>query len=370
MEFLKLMDNWNGYVPLRRNLIKPDEVEKFTALMLNESRMPSFRHQYLLQEVITTDRFPDLLGFTLEREILARYKAAVADWRTYVKVRNKPNFNTFEIHEVGGNDNILPEVPQKGEYSTTPPTDTKYEGKLKKYGRQFDISWESIVNDVLGAFSDIPERFAEACVRTEAILVTRAIASATGPNAGLFATAGVTNAGVLPLTIANLATTLMLMAMQTDANGEPILVRGVHLVVPPALELTARAILTSALVQWTEVAAGAGIPVPTANVLPQYGLKLHVDPYLPIVDTSANNDGTWYVFADPAIAPAIQADYLRGFETPEICMKASNKVGVGGAGEYNAMSGDFESDNIMYRVRDVFTATQLNPRYAYAQVHT
>jgi len=199
-------------------------------------------------------------------------------------------------------------------------------------------------------------------------LATSTVASATGPNANLFAVTGVTNAGVLPLTIANLQTTLQLMAAQTDANGEPILCRGVHLVVPPALELTARAILTSALVQWTEVGAGGGIPVPTANVIPQYGLQLHVDPYLPIVDTSANNGGTWYVFADPSLGSAIEADFLRGFETPEICMKASDKVLVGGAA-IDPFSGDFATDNVFFRVRHVFGTLALNPRYAYAQVY-
>lgn len=365
MEFLKLMNDWNGYVPVSKKRVNVDELAKFTELILNESKMPRYRQEYLLNEVITTDRFPDLLGFTLEREISTRYKAAVADWKTYVRVRSKPNFNIFEIHDVGGNDNQLPEVPEKGEYATTPASDAKYEGRIKKYGRQFDISWEALINDILGAFADIPERFANAAIRTEAINVTNGYASATGPAAGLFATAGVTNAGVLALTIANLETTLALMSMQTDENGEPILVRGVHLVVPPALEFTARAIITSAL-----RITGSDTIIPAGNVMSQYGIQVHVDPYLPIVDTSANNDGTWYVFADPAVSPAIQADYLRGNESPEICMKSSNKVGTGGAGEYNAFSGDFESDNVMYRVRVCQAVTQLNPRYAYAQVHT
>ena len=58
--------------------------------------------------------------------------------------------------------------------------------------------------------------------------------------------------------------------------------------------------------------------------------------------------------------------YLRGHETPEICMKSSDKVSMGG-GDLSAFSGDFATDNIFYRVRIVKGSTQLDPRFAYAQ---
>lgn len=58
--------------------------------------------------------------------------------------------------------------------------------------------------------------------------------------------------------------------------------------------------------------------------------------------------------------------YLRGHEMPEICMKSSDKVTVGGAA-LSPFSGDFATDNIMYRVRIVHGGTQLDPRYAYSQ---
>jgi len=93
---------------------------------------------------------------------------------------------------------------------------------------------------------------------------------------------------------------------------------------------------------------------------------LHVDPYIPVIDTSQNLN-TWYVFADPSQGAAMEFGYLRGHETPEICMKSSDKVSVGGAA-LSPFSGDFATDNIFYRVRIVKGSTQLDPRFAYAQV--
>jgi hypothetical protein len=267
-------------------------------------------------------------------------------------------------------------VAEKGEYLVSEVSAGYYSYKLAKYGRQFDISWESIINDVLNAFEDIPERYANAVIRTEAFNATSTYAAATGPHTLLFgapitdaADAGlVTNLGVLPLTIANLETTLELMAAQLDVNGEPIAVKGVHLVVPPALEFTARQILTSGLKQWTEGAVGVPVPYPTTNVVSQVGMILHVDPYLPIVDVSGNANTTWYVFADPAQGAAMEFGYLRGHESPEICMKASDKVTTGGAA-ISPMEGDFATDNIFYRVRLVKGTCQLDPRFAYSQAN-
>jgi len=374
-EFLKTIEDWNGYHSVGGSKINEAALSEAIALITNKNRMPPHQHKYLMQEAITTTDFPYLFGQVIDRQLLANYKAWVPDWRSYVAMSSVPDFNTVRREKLLGSDNNLAEVPEKGEYLPVKPVNCRYTYNVKKYGRQFDISWEALVNDSLGAFNDIPQRFATAAIRSEARFVTSLFASSTsaqGANTALFGEhtivdcgQTITNSGHLPLTIANLEATMQLMASQTDPNGEPISVRGVHLVVPPALEFTARAILTSALKQWTEVGAGAGIPVPTTNIVPQLGLQLHVDPYLPVINTHAPNIG-WFLFGDPSQGAALEFAYLRGYEAPEIVMKASDKVMVGGA-MVSPFSGDFATDNIMYRVRHVFGGVQRDPRFAYYQ---
>ena len=377
-EFLKAIVDWNGFHSV--NSVKANEtaLSEAVALITNKRRLPPHQHKYLMQEAITTTDFPYLFGQIIDRQLLANYKAWVADWRSYVKIApgGLPDFNTVRREKLLGSDNNLPVVTEKGEYLTVKPINCRYEYALKKYGRQFDISWESIVNDSLGAFTDIPQRFATAAIRTEARFVTGLYAVSTGHGNPLLygaapataitdCTQAVMNHGILALTIANLETTLGLMAAQTDPNGEVISVRGIHLVVPPALEFTARAILTSALKQWTDTAAATNFPLPTTNIIPQLGIQLHVDPYLPVIDVTHGNLG-WYLFADPSQGAALEVGYLRGYEAPEIVMKASDKVTVGG-GLMSPFSGDFATDNIFYRVRDVFGGVQMDPRFTYHQ---
>ena len=375
MEFLNLMEKWNGYTPVREKRLSEAKIASFVSLVTNEKGMPSHQWEYLLKEVVTTSDFPDLLGFVIDREILTKYRAAVADWKPYFKIGKLANFNTVRRHKVQGADDRLDEVAEKGEYLVTPMSDCYYSYNLKKYGKQFDISWESIINDIMNAFGDIGDRFATSVIRSEAFKATGTYAAATGPHTSLFGATitdscdsqAITNLGSLALSITNLQTTEALMASQTDVNGEPILARGVHLVVPPALEYTARAILTSSMEMWTQVAAGGALPYPMTNVTPQMGLKLHVDPYLPIIDVSGDVDTTWYLFAEPSQGAAMEFGYLRGHESPEICMHGSDKVSVAG-GAISPFAGDFATDNILYRVRQCMGSVQLDPRFAYAQV--
>jgi hypothetical protein len=104
-------------------------------------------------------------------------------------------------------------------------------------------------------------------------------------------------------------------------------------------------------------------PLPTANTLADYGLQLVVDPLMPVLDTT--NAAPWYLFADPAVLPAYEVEHMQGHEVPEIAMKASNKVAVGGA-PMSPMSGDFDNDTIKYRVRLILARTSLDWRGCYA----
>lgn len=379
-EFMQLMENWDGFNAVRSSSLNEAAMARLIDLFTNANRLSAHRQEYLLRETVTTSDFPNLFGGVLDRALLARYRAAASPWRAYVKTGRCRDFRARQIFKVQGQDGLLPLVAQKEEYPQVASADAAYSIQVFKRGRQFDISWESIINDAMDAFGDIPQRFADAALNTEAMQASMIYCGAAAPNAALFGAPivdvdgqAVTNLGVLPLSVANLQTTLGLMAAQTDVNGNPLGIRGVHLVVPPALEITGRQILTSAQLQQIDTAGAANaapsafIPVPTANVLPQMGLKLHVDPWIPIVMPVAAANRTWFLFADWSQGSWGELDFLTGHESPEIVMKASNKVAVGG-GIVSPFEGDFESDNVLYRVRHVLGGAPLDPRFAFAQV--
>ncbi len=373
-EFMKLMEDWGGYIALSE-VKRPEGYEKRLKetldLLTNARGFPAHRHQYLLREALTTSDFPYLFGDVLDRQVLASYKAVDPVWKAFVKMSTVPRiFPQIGGYRFGitGGDQHLEEVAEKGEYLASERGEAKYPVYVKKYGRQFDISWEALINDDLGALKDTPERFARAAIRTEHRLVSGVYVADCVAGTGLY-TAAQGNVAALPLTIANLENTCEAMAAFTDANGEPIMNRAKYLVVGPGLEFTARQILTSATKMWltgtAQAALAPSVALPQTNVISQYGLQLIIDPYLPTF--APNAVLSWFLFADPADIAAMECDYLVGHERPEICMKASDKVNIGG-GDIGPMEGDFATDNIFYRVRDVFGCNRLEWRATYGQL--
>ena len=382
MELLELIEKgWQGFSAISETK-RPENYEtqlkEVLDLLSNARGLASHRREFLIREAMTTSDFPYLFGDVLDRQVLASYKAVDPVWKAFVKSgtvpRIFPQAGGYRFAITGG-DQYLALVGQKGEYLASARNELRDAVYVKKYGRQFDISWEALVNDDLGALMDTPQRFAMAAVRTEHRLVTTAYANDVGTHAGGNLYENAVNEDVLALSIANLETCFARMEAFTDVNGEPIMNTPKFLVVGPSLRFTAMQILTSASKMWVPESTDIdgtvfSTPYPTTNVIANAGLTLIVDPYLPVIDST--HPGSWYLFASPADIAAIEADYLAGHERPEICMKASDKVSIGG-GTISPMEGDFATDNVFYRVREVFGANKLVTtggwRATYANIH-
>jgi len=268
----------------------------------------------------------------------------------------------------------LGEVAEKGEYLALKKTETKYDVYARKYGNQIDISWEAILADKLGALKDTPNEFAWLAANTEHYNAVNAYANNVGTHAGgdLYEVGAGLNANTRPLTIANLEASVADMQAFRHPSGQPIRNRPKYLVISDGgLEFTAMQILTSTHKEHVyrgDTDAGP-TAYPTTNVIAQYGLQLIIDPWLSIAGSAGWTQNTWYLFADPNLIAAVECDYLEGHERPEICMKASDKVTIGG-GAINPMTGDFATDNIFYRVRQCFGANKLDWRATFINTVT
>src|SRR4030042_577067 len=312
--FEETMKEANGFLTNREagRRFTDAQIKECVDLLTNARGLPRHRHEFMLREALTTSDFPYLFGDVLDRQVLASYKAVDPVWKAFVRMgtvpRIYPQIGGYRFGITGG-DQYLAEVAEKGEYLASERSEARYACYVKKYGRQFDISWEAMINDDLGALNDTPERFARAAVRTEHRLVTGVYVADLVAAANLYAAAK-PHGGALPLTIATLENTCEAMAAFTDANGEPIMNRAKYLVVGPGLEFTARQILTSATQMWVNDAVAAAVPMATANVISQYGLQLVIDPYIPVFAPNALL--SWFLFADPKDIAAMECDYLTG----------------------------------------------------------
>jgi hypothetical protein len=74
----------------------------------------------------------------------------------------------------------------------------------------------------------------------------------------------------------------------------------------------------------------------------------------------------WFLLPQPTVArPALAVAFLRGWETPDLRIKADTGNRVGG-GAIDPSDGSFDDDSVAYRVRHVVGAAQADPLHVYA----
>jgi hypothetical protein len=329
--------------------------------------MQGKRPAHQLREAMTTSDFPILFGDILDRQLLASYRDVPTTWQNYAKRSVVRDFRTVKRYGIHGGDSVLDAVPEKTEYPGSHLNeDTPYEFAVKKYGRRMPFSWEAFINDDLDALKDIPQKFGKAARRSEEKFATGLFVDANGPHASFY-TGGNDNivTGNPVLSLAALQTAMEGWSQVTDADGNPIYIEMAELVVPPALEVTALNILNTLQIEMIEKSGTSNRKTTVQNWI-KTKFRLNVNPWIPIVASTANGSTSWFLFANPDNdRPALEVGFLRGHEEPEVFMKAPNATRVGGGG-MDAMNGDFETDSIEYKVRHVFGGTREDPKMAVA----
>ncbi len=394
-----------------------DEAQRLFDRVLSGDRWAGL----MFQEAMTMSDFSGYFGDILDRSILAAYAETPYTWRMYCKATSSNDFRQAKIFRFDRGASVLdgPILPNSYGASGAGPTglaqvveypqryrvESNYVDQLYKFGARMDYAWETLVNDDLDALKDTPALFGRAARRTEEKRATELFASSTGPNSTFFSVANkniltvavLTNLNSqygLPdnphLSITSLQAGLQVMMNQRDLDGEPISVEAVTLVVGPALKIVAMNILNASQVWMNSQGGVAGLygsgGTETQSSLQQLLadnwakniVRLAVNYYLPVVDTT-HGQTAWYLFADPnAGRPALQQSFLRGREGPELFMKASNSIAIGegrmgpgsgvmpGTGQSNPFDGDFETDSIQYKIRHVLGGTLLDPIMAVA----
>lgn len=365
----------------RRNepeyLTRLAEASDFLADVLDGRRAVHF-----LEEALSSSDFPLLMGDILDRQLLGRYTEMQPVYRNYAKVGTVRDFRTVRRIATDGLEGRYYPNYQKSELAQGKEnnglSETGYSYAVDVYEKRVALNWRMLVNDDLDAFRDIPDRLARGARRTEQHFATNLYVDANGPHASLYTSGNrnivnATNAGAgftavnPPLSIAALQQGFAVFGNLRDADGEPIEVEAVELVVPPSLRVTAENIL-SATELWITSASGdtmgGGSVAQQAHVTNWMRAKtrLSVDPYIPIVASSANGTTSWFLFANPDSGrPALEIGFLRGYESPGIYQKLPDTVRAGSTTP-EMMLGSFETGELQYKGMHIIGGTREDPK--------
>jgi hypothetical protein len=316
----------------------------------------SLRGRADLAEALTTSDFPILLGGVFDRELLAQYEDITPVWQSFARRSIVKDFRAKKLVDLLGGRAILDPVAEGAPYPGRKVTESDYELKVGKRGARIPLTWEMLINDDLDAFRDLPSRLATGARDTEDYLATSLLVKASGVNTDFFKSANKNAPTALPLTHENLGVALTAVSTRKDSENRPIINRGTVLMVPPALELQALAILNA-----TEIRNTEGNKVLVGGNELRSKVTLVVNPWLPVIATDGKTDGRWFILPAPTAArPALAVGFLRGHEVPDLRVKNSAGVRVGG-GTIAPEEGSFEFDDIQYRVRHVLGGTPLDP---------
>lgn len=363
-EMLQIIENWEGYGAATRALSarQDAQVAGLVKLIVNEGGLTMRRKALALEEASGVPDFPLMFASVLNKELIPAYldTPPVLGQATR-RGRPLPDFSQATRHRVDGIDEPLNEVAESGPYVEQNPSEVQFTIQLKKYGNTFGLSWEAWLRDGadLGAFRDIGQRQARAARRTREFLIASQFVDANGPHASLVGTnvGNQASLSVLTLTIENLETALEEIEAYSPAYNTdlPIANAAKFLLVGTPQRLNAQSILSSTTIQWTDGGTAATVGHRTNNVVAQEGLTLIVSPWINKIATSKT--ASWLLVSDPNDIAAIETATLQGHENPELWMKSPNAVAAGG-GAVSPFMGDFDRDEIMWRVRDAYAAAQ------------
>ncbi len=307
-----------------------------------------------VMETMTTSDFPVLLGAAYGRELDQEYQGIAPVWQQFATRKVVPDFRERSFTNLLGGRAELDKVKEASEYTARSVKESSRKFKVDKYGNRIPLTWEMLKNDDLDAFRDLPQRLAVAARETEdrVALLPLFNTAKTGLNTGFFTA---DKRGTDALTSESLEAALTAIATRTDGEGRPIILTGATLLVPPALEMTARRILNATEIRRTE----GGVTTIEPNYM-RGVVNIVVDPWLPIVASGYTNvNSSWFVLPATSVPnPALVQAFMTGEETPDLRVKADAGNALGG-GTLSPETGSFDDDTVQYRVRHIMGSASL-----------
>lgn len=272
---------------------------------------------------MSTSDFPNLLANTAGKLLRNAYDVFPSTWQQWCGVRDVSDFKQVKNIQMGAFDNLAL-IPEGGEFEFGSFAEEAESNIALTKGKGLKMTRQMIVNDDLGGFNRAARMLGAAAARTVnsdaySVLTTNA---ALSDSVALFHATHNNLLSAGAITVDNLSKGKAAMRKQKDKGSKDYLnIQPANLLVPVALEDTAREIITSTTKDGQTNAA-------KPNVLRNF-VEVISDPKLDEDSVTA-----WYLTADPALVELVQAVFLDGQQTPFI----DDDV-------------DFMSDALLFKVR-------------------
>lgn len=293
-------------------------IQEFCELACGQ-QLPRFRRDATgwLQAAFSTTSLPGILSNVANKMLLEGYNYIEDSWRSVAKIASVNDFKEHSRYRMTGAFKFE-QVGADGELKHGKLDEQKFGQKADTHGIMFALTRQMIINDDMGAFTDIPRQIgmgaAESIADAVWTLWLKNPVQSDGDtffhaNHGNYAEGADTALSVDGLTAAE-----VLFGEQTKPNGRPLGIPASLLLVPTALKVPAAQLMNSTQLNETTT---ANKPKPVNN--PHVG-KFDVvsSVYLSNASFTGASSKAWYLLADPNRLPAIEIAFLNGVDRPTV----------------------------------------------------
>jgi hypothetical protein len=281
----------------------------------------------------STSDFPAILAGTVNRTLRSAYEIQSRTFTGWARESTAPDFREVARTQLSES-SAFKQVKEGGEYKMITFGDSAEKYSLGKWGGIVALTWETIINDDLGAFDRIPLALAAEAAAIEGDIVYGILTGAglMSDGVALFDAAHGNLAGAATaINDVTLGAGRAAMRKQVGLKGRVLNLTPSFLIVGPDKESEANKYTSASF-----VAAKAG------DINPNYNTSLEV-----VVDPRIQGNG-WHLAATPALVDTIEYAYLEGEQ-----------------GLFTETRQGFEVDGLQIKARHVFGAKAIDWRGLY-----
>jgi len=293
-------------------------IQEFCELACGQ-RLPRFRRDAAgwLQAAFSTTSLPGILSNIANKMLLEGYNYIEDAWRSVSKIASVNDFKEHSRYRMTGSFKFE-QVGPDGELKHGKLDEQKYGQKADTHGIMFALTRQMIINDDLGAFTDIPRQIGMGAAESIADAVWSLLLAnpLQADGQAFFSTAhkNYSEGAETALAVDSLTAAEALFNEQTKPNGRPLGISASILLVPTALKVAAQLLMTSLQLNETTT-ANKGKP----NANPHVGkFSVVSSTYLSNASFTGNSAKAWYLLADPNRLPAIEVAFLNGVDRPTV----------------------------------------------------
>lgn len=266
-----------------------------------------------LRAAFSTHNLDYVLSRSVNAILLESFNYVDAGWKKVFKVGTVSDFKTAQRYRLNSDLTYQP-LADGGNIKHGEISDEAFDVKADTRAIMFSITRKDVINDDLGALTELPRQFGYAAAETinQACWSLFMNPAPVGGTAFYHATPGTLKANC-PLNLENLGAARAAFVSKKKNNGSPLGIPPTLLVVPTALEDKALMLTKATLLN-----NGATDSTP-ADFNPNYGrFQVVAVPYLGYANFTNYSDTSWYLCCDPRRVAAFEIAFLNGKTAPTV----------------------------------------------------